>query len=59
VTADGVARALAIGPGSAQPEIAARGSQRQDFDDWLAASLVVEIVFDDEQLRTASRRRHA
>jgi deazaflavin-dependent oxidoreductase (nitroreductase family) len=41
-----------------QPEIAARVSQRQDFDDWLAASPVIEIVFDDEQLQTASRRRH-
>jgi hypothetical protein len=37
------------------PEIAARVSQRQDLDDWLARSPLVEIVFDDEQLRTASR----
>jgi hypothetical protein len=37
------------------PEIAARVSQRQDLDDWLARSPLVEIEFDDEQLRTASR----
>jgi hypothetical protein len=39
-----------------RPEIAARVSQRQDLDDWLARSPLVEIEFDDEQLRTASRR---
>lgn len=37
-----------------RPEIAARVSQRQTFDDWFAHSPLVEIVFDDEQLRTAS-----
>jgi deazaflavin-dependent oxidoreductase (nitroreductase family) len=37
-----------------RPDIAARVSQRQDFDDWFARSPLVEIVFDDEQLRTAS-----
>jgi deazaflavin-dependent oxidoreductase (nitroreductase family) len=35
-----------------RPEIAARVSQRQDLDEWLARSPLVEIVFDDEQLRT-------
>jgi deazaflavin-dependent oxidoreductase (nitroreductase family) len=34
-----------------RPDIAARVSQRQDLDDWLARSPLVEIVFDDEQLR--------
>lgn len=37
-----------------RPEIAARVRQRQNFDDWLAGSPLVEIVFDDEELRTAS-----
>ena len=37
-----------------RPDVAARVSQRQDLDDWLARSPLVEIVFDDEQLRTAS-----
>jgi deazaflavin-dependent oxidoreductase (nitroreductase family) len=40
-----------------RPEIAARVSQRQDLDDWLARSPLVEIVFDDEQLRTVSSAR--
>jgi deazaflavin-dependent oxidoreductase (nitroreductase family) len=40
-----------------RPDIAARVSQRQNFDDWLARSPLVEIVFDDEQLRTASQAR--
>jgi deazaflavin-dependent oxidoreductase (nitroreductase family) len=40
-----------------RPEIAARVSQRQNFDDWFARSPLVEIVFDDEQLRTASTAR--
>jgi hypothetical protein len=35
-----------------RPEIAARVSRRQDLDEWLARSPLVEIVFDDEQLRT-------
>jgi deazaflavin-dependent oxidoreductase (nitroreductase family) len=30
-----------------RPEIAARVSQRQNLDDWLAGSPLVEIVFDD------------
>ena len=34
--------------------MAARVSRRQNFDDWFARSPLVEIVFDDEQLRTAS-----
>jgi deazaflavin-dependent oxidoreductase (nitroreductase family) len=37
-----------------RPDIAARVSRRQDPGDWLARSPLVEIVFDDEQLRTAS-----
>jgi deazaflavin-dependent oxidoreductase (nitroreductase family) len=35
-----------------RPEIAARVSRRQDVDEWLARSPLVEIVFDDERLRT-------
>jgi deazaflavin-dependent oxidoreductase (nitroreductase family) len=42
-----------------RPDIAARVSQRQNFDDWFARSPLVEIVFDDEQLRTASSTRSA
>ena len=37
-----------------RPGIAARVSRRQDLGDWLARSPLVQIVFDDEQLRTAS-----
>src|SRR6267378_2034025 len=40
-----------------RPEIAARVSRRQQLDDWLARSPLVEIVFDDEELRTASSAR--
>jgi deazaflavin-dependent oxidoreductase (nitroreductase family) len=40
-----------------RPEIAARVSRRQDLGQWLAGSPLVEIVFDDEQLRTASPAR--
>jgi deazaflavin-dependent oxidoreductase (nitroreductase family) len=32
-----------------RPDVAARVSQRQDLDDWLAHSPLVEIVFDDER----------
>jgi hypothetical protein len=39
-----------------RPEIAARVSQLQNFDDWLAGSPLVEIVFDDEELRMAPLR---
>jgi hypothetical protein len=35
-----------------RPEIAARVRQRQDLDEWLSRSPLVEIVSDDEQLRT-------
>ncbi|MFC5834364.1 nitroreductase/quinone reductase family protein [Nonomuraea insulae] len=35
-----------------RPEIAARVSRRQSLDEWLAHSPLVEIVFDDERLRT-------
>ena len=37
-----------------RPDVAARVSQRQDPGDWLARSPLIEIVFDDEQLRTAT-----
>jgi deazaflavin-dependent oxidoreductase (nitroreductase family) len=37
-----------------RPDIAARVTRRQNLDDWLARSPLVEIVFDDEELRTAS-----
>jgi deazaflavin-dependent oxidoreductase (nitroreductase family) len=40
-----------------RPEIAARVSRRQDLDDWLAHSPLVEIVFDDEELPAASPAR--
>jgi deazaflavin-dependent oxidoreductase (nitroreductase family) len=36
-----------------RPEIAARVSRRQNLDDWLAGSPLVEILFDDEQPRTS------
>jgi hypothetical protein len=32
-----------------RPDIAVRVSQRQNLDDWLARSPLVEIVFDDER----------
>jgi hypothetical protein len=35
----------------------ARVSQRQDLDDWLARTPLIEIVFDDERLRTSSSAR--
>jgi deazaflavin-dependent oxidoreductase (nitroreductase family) len=37
-----------------RPDIAARVDRRQDLDEWLARSPLVEIVFDDERLRTSS-----
>jgi deazaflavin-dependent oxidoreductase (nitroreductase family) len=40
-----------------RPEVAGRVSRRQDLDEWLARSPLVEIVFDDEQLRTAPTAR--
>jgi hypothetical protein len=40
-----------------RPDLAARVSERQHLDDWLAHSPLVEIVFDDEQLRTVSSAR--
>ena len=40
-----------------RPDIAVRASRRQDLDDWLARSPLVEIVFDDERLRTSSSAR--
>src|ERR1700730_16916848 len=39
-----------------RPEFAAR-VPRQNLDDWLAGSPLVEIVFDDEQLRTVPPTR--
>ncbi|MFF2127610.1 nitroreductase family deazaflavin-dependent oxidoreductase [Streptomyces olivochromogenes] len=35
-----------------RPQLAARVSRRQNLDEWLAGSPLIEIVFDDEQLRT-------
>jgi deazaflavin-dependent oxidoreductase (nitroreductase family) len=40
-----------------RPEVAARVGHRQDFDVWFERSPLVEIVFDDEQLRTAFSTR--
>jgi deazaflavin-dependent oxidoreductase (nitroreductase family) len=40
-----------------RPEMAARVSRRQDLDEWLARSPLVEIVFDDEKLRTEPSAR--
>jgi hypothetical protein len=40
-----------------QSDVAARVRQRQNFDDWFARSPLVEIVFDDEDQRTASSAR--
>ncbi|MEU5563517.1 nitroreductase family deazaflavin-dependent oxidoreductase [Micromonospora musae] len=40
-----------------RPDIAARVGRRQDFDVWFARSPLVEILFDDEQLRAASSTR--
>jgi deazaflavin-dependent oxidoreductase (nitroreductase family) len=40
-----------------RPDVAARVSRRQDPGEWLGGSPLVEIVFDDEQLRTASPAR--
>jgi deazaflavin-dependent oxidoreductase (nitroreductase family) len=40
-----------------RPDVAARVSRRQDLDEWLAGSPLVEIVFDDEQLRAVSPAR--
>ena len=37
-----------------RPDIAARVSRRQDLDDWLARSPLVEILFDDARVRTSS-----
>ena len=40
-----------------RPDITARVDRRQDLDEWLARSPLVEIVFDDERLRTTSSAR--
>ena len=40
-----------------RPDVAARVSRRQNLNEWLAHSPLVEIVFDDEQLRAASPTR--
>jgi deazaflavin-dependent oxidoreductase (nitroreductase family) len=40
-----------------RPDVAARVSQRQDLDEWLAHSPLVEIVFDDERLATTASAR--
>jgi deazaflavin-dependent oxidoreductase (nitroreductase family) len=40
-----------------RPEIAARVDQRQELDEWLAHSPLIEIVFDDERLRATNLTR--
>jgi deazaflavin-dependent oxidoreductase (nitroreductase family) len=40
-----------------QPQIAARGTPRQDPDKWLTGSPLVEIVFDDKELIAAASAR--
>jgi deazaflavin-dependent oxidoreductase (nitroreductase family) len=40
-----------------QPQLAARVNRRQEPDEWLARSPLVEVVFDDERLRAASSTR--
>jgi deazaflavin-dependent oxidoreductase (nitroreductase family) len=40
-----------------RPDLTARVDRRQDLDEWLARSPLVEIVFDDERLRTPSSAR--
>ena len=40
-----------------RPEIAARVGRRQNLDDWLAGSPVVEILFDDVPAASAARSR--
>jgi deazaflavin-dependent oxidoreductase (nitroreductase family) len=40
-----------------RPQLAASVSERQSFDDWFAYSPLVEVVFDDEELRTESSLR--
>ncbi len=40
-----------------RPDVAARVSRRQNLNEWLARSPLVEIVFDDEQLRAPSPTR--
>jgi hypothetical protein len=42
-----------------RPEIAARVSRRQNFDEWFAYSPLVEIVFGDVTVRTASSTQPA
>ena len=41
-----------------RPDVAARVSRRQDLNEWLARSPLIEIVFDDEELRSASAQRN-
>ena len=41
-----------------RPDVAARVSRRQDLNERLARSPLIEIVFDDEELRTASAQRN-
>ena len=41
-----------------RPDVAARVSRRQDLNEWLAHSPLIEIVFDDGELRTASAQRN-
>ena len=42
-----------------RPEIAARVSRRQNFDEWFAYSPLVKIVFDDVTVGTASSTQPA
>lgn len=57
---DAVVRALDIGPDSATAaytiDIAARVTRRQNLDEWLARSPLVEIVFDDMSRRPSCKR---
>jgi deazaflavin-dependent oxidoreductase (nitroreductase family) len=41
-----------------RPEIAAQVGRRQDLDDWLSHSPLVEIVFDDDQLAASVSEHH-
>ncbi|MER5916245.1 nitroreductase/quinone reductase family protein [Streptomyces sp. NPDC001982] len=40
-----------------RPDVAGRVSRRQNVDEWMARSPLVEIVFDDEQLSAAASGR--
>ena len=40
-----------------RPEIATRVTARQNLDDWLARSPLVEVVFDDQRLHSHAQQR--